>query len=110
MKSLLYTIVIYDIRSIIQIPRITQVSLISVREEAFIRAAGPQDCRAGSSNVLQDFGTGLTVDECQTKCLGLDGCTDIIFAQGNGHCKAYDECKRPGDSASWEHYVLSGIL
>ena len=97
-------------KSIIHIHRIPQVSLISVREEAFIRAAGPQDCRAGSSNVLQDFGTGLTVDECQTKCLGLDGCTDIIFAQGNGHCKAYDECKRPGDSASWEHYVLSGIL
>ena len=50
------------------------------------------------------------MNQCQTKCLELDGCTDIIFAQGDGRCKAYDECKSPGNSASWEHYVLSGIL
>ena len=50
------------------------------------------------------------MNQCQTKCLELDGCTDIVFAPGNAHCKAYAECKSPGNSASWEHYVLSGIL
>ena len=94
----------------IHIHRIPQVFLISVREEAFIRAAGPQDCTTGSSNVLQGFGTGFTLDQCQTKCLELDGCTDIIFAPGDGRCNAYDECKSPGHSAGWEHYVLNGIL
>ena len=94
----------------IHIHRITQVSLILVKEEAFILAVGPQDCTTGSSKVLQDFGTVTSLDQCQINCLELDGCTDIVYAPGNGHCKAYDECKSPGESASWEHYVLSGIL
>ena len=75
---------------------------------SFLQMYGNTGCDQGTSNVLKDFGGGTTLENCQRDCLDLDGCTDMMWAPSNGHCKTLDGCENAGFWLPWNHYVLTG--
>ena len=82
--------------------------LFSITKELFVQLMGSTDCGQGSSNSLYDYGSGTTLEYCQQNCLGMSGCTDIVWAPGNGHCNTFDGCDNAGNGNSWFRYALIG--
>ena len=73
----------------------------------FQKATGPSSCEDGTSTLLKDFGY-ITLEKCQTNCIGLEECTDITWAPGDQRCFAFDGCKNPKVHGGWQHFSLKG--
>ena len=39
----------------------------------------------------------------------LSGCSDITWADSNGHCRTFDGCKDAGSNPDWKHYFCKLI-
>ena len=78
--------------------------LLSIAPAGFVKASGPSDCMQGSSNALTNYGTELSLEQCQALCIKEIGCTDINWAPGH-QCKTFDGCEDAKDSNTLDHYV-----
>jgi len=68
----------------------------------FKKASGNPDCGKGNSNMLHDYGHGVSLEDCKRNC--QDHCIDITWAPGNHHCKTFASCLNAGPNRGWEHY------
>ena len=79
-------------------------------KSGFIRGSGNPDCGLGSSEKLQDYGTGIYLEDCKMKCLELSDCTDFTWAPGNSHCVLFNGCENAGSNTGWHHYIRKGMM
>ena len=57
---------------------------------------------------LQDYGIGLSLEDCKIQCLKRFDCTNIKWAPWDFRCIAFEGCQNVEQNSGWHHYVREG--
>jgi hypothetical protein len=89
-----------------QLPGGCAQTCLNAEDKVWSQASGNPDCGQGTSTIVSDLGTGVTLGQCKDSCVGNIACTDITWAPGNYHCILFAGCDNAGSSTGWRRYVL----